>query len=77
MRAIIAACILALSGCETIRIQGVEITREDQIGWGLFLAVTGAAIYHLAEGNQSDGPQKQQCKRVTEAGDCSIPFDTF
>tara|TARA_R100001086_G_scaffold44914_1_gene19892 strand:+ start:1508 stop:1738 length:231 start_codon:yes stop_codon:yes gene_type:complete len=58
MRAIIAASILVLSGCETIRVNGVEITREDQIGWGLFLAVTGAAIYHLAEDNDDEAQTK-------------------
>lgn len=58
MRAIIAVSILALSGCQTIRIQGVEITQSEQIGWGLFLAATGAAIYHLA---QDDDETTEKC----------------
>jgi hypothetical protein len=77
MRSIILAGALALSACETVRINGVEIQPEEQFTWSLFSVAVATALYHLADGGQPDAPQKQKCKRLTETGTCSIPFDVY
>ena len=74
MKAALAACAIALSGCETIKINGVEIEPGEQVAWSLVLATVAAAAFYLADEGVSD-PVKTKCKRLTEAGDCSIPLD--
>lgn len=81
-RITIALCALSLAGCQTVRIQGVEITEETQLVVG---AITIAGAIALAQAaDRDDGPGKPQCKTfisvpvgkdVPDPLPCAIPLD--
>ena len=50
--AILAA--LALSSCQTIKINGVEIKPGEQAKWGLLAAVVVAGAYYLTQDSDDD-----------------------
>lgn len=44
-KTLIALCLVSLTACQTIKVQGVEITKENQ-RWALLGAITAAVIAH-------------------------------
>ncbi len=58
LRAAFAGLLLMLPGCQTIKVQGVEITQKQQI-FAAAVAVAGAiVIAHLADDDDGAGPDK-------------------
>lgn len=77
--AVLAA--LALTSCQTIKVNGVEIKPGDQAKWGILAALTVAVAYHLAQ-DDDDQPSKSGCKTYAsvpadKGGEtfCAIPLD--
>lgn len=57
---IIAASVTALASCQTVRVNGVEITPGEQAKWGLVAAALAGAIYYL-EHKQAEDEAPQKC----------------
>ena len=55
---LMALCLVALTGCQTIRIQGVEVTKEQQVWAFAGLVAAGLIIHELAD---NDEPEVEKC----------------
>ena len=63
MRSLLSAALcLVLASCQTIRVQGVEITPETQFHTAVALMMVGTAIHVFAhENDRSEGSTKRTC----------------
>lgn len=69
-----AGAIAALSACQSITVNGVEVSRTDQAALAAAGIVAGAIIYSASEKDDSAEDQKRPgeivCKVNIETGDC-------
>jgi len=78
----LALCAFALSGCQSVKINGYEITKETQIVGGVVGIALATAIAYAARDADPE-PEKLACKRYlapppgkgSVGAVCSIPLD--
>ena len=70
-RTLIALSVLALTGCQTVRIQGVEITKENQ-RWALVGAIAATIVAHQLKDDNDE--RREKCARYVSVPVNKGPF---
>lgn len=81
---ILGAAIVALAGCKSIRVQGVQLAKDRPVFATAILIGGAALIAHGAGGGKNDDGKSPGCKSYIPVSDlkggeisCAIPLDVY